>query len=102
MGLTLKRREVYEHPMSQRVLFTFDEASLESLKQIKDKRGFPSLGAAVRESIEVNETLQEQVENGFTEIVLRNPTTNQEKAIVISSLRRVAKAANRVLSAGNL
>jgi hypothetical protein len=85
--------------MSQRVVFTFDDASLESLKQIKEKRGFQSLGTAMRESIEVSETLQDQVENGFTEIVLRNPATNQEKTIIIPSLRKAAKAARKASTA---
>lgn len=79
--------------MSQRVVFTFDDASLESLKEMKERRGLPSLGTAMRESIEVSETLQEQVESGFTEIVLRNPSTNQERTIIIPALRKIKTAA---------
>ena len=75
--------------MSQRVVFTFDDASLASLKQMKERRGLPSLGTAMRESIEVSETLQDQIEKGFTEIVLRNPSTHQERTIIIPSLRRI-------------
>ena len=37
---------------------------------------------------------QEQVDDGFTEVVLRNPKTNQEKTLVIPSLRRIAKKAS--------
>jgi hypothetical protein len=85
-----KRRRVF---MSQRVVFTFDDASLESLKEMKERRGLPSLGTAMRESIEVSETLQEQVESGFTEIVLRNPSTNQERTIIIPALRKIKTAA---------
>ena len=79
--------------MAQRVVFTFDTSSLQSLKQVKDKGQFSSLGMAVRESIQLSEVLQDQVANGFTEVVLRNPKTNQERTLVIPSLQKVAKAA---------
>lgn len=78
-----------------RVVFSFDEPSLDSLRQVKEKGVFPSLGTAVRESIQLSETLQDEVENGYTEIVLRNPKTQQEKIVVIPSLVRVAKAARK-------
>jgi len=67
------------------------------LKQVKENGSFSTLGTAMRESIQLSETLQEQVAGGFTEIVLRNPTTNQEKVIVVPSLRRVAKKAAKAL-----
>jgi hypothetical protein len=83
---------------ARRLVFTFDEPSMDSLEQVKENGSFPTLGTAVRESIQLSETLQEQVANGFTEIVLRNPTTKQEKTIVVPSLRRVAKKAARTAS----
>ena len=78
--------------MAQRVVFTFDEQSLNTLKTVKEKGAFSSLGTAVRESVQLSEILQEQVAEGFTEVVLRNPQTNQEKTIVVPSLRRAVKA----------
>jgi len=80
--------------MSQRVVFTFDEGSLDSLKQVQTRADFPSMGTAVRDSIQLSEILQDQVAAGFTEVVLRNPRTNQEKTLVIPSLQKVAKAAS--------
>jgi hypothetical protein len=82
--------------MSQRVVFTFDENSLESLKQLQQKGEFTSLGTAVREAVHLSEVLQDQITAGFSEVVLRNPKTNQEKTIVIPSLQRVAKRAAKV------
>lgn len=79
--------------MSQRVVFSFDNSSLESLKQVQDRGDFPSMGTAVRESIQISEILQDQVAEGFTEVVLRNPKTNQEKSILIPSLQKIAKTA---------
>jgi hypothetical protein len=78
--------------MSQRVVFTFDEGSLDSLKQVQSRGDFPSMGTAVRESIQLSEILQDQVAAGFTEVVLRNPATNQEKTLIIPSLQKVAKS----------
>jgi hypothetical protein len=81
-------------PMA-RVVFTFDEMSLGSLKQVQEKGAFSSMGTAVREAVQVSEVLQDQAEQGFTEVVLRNPKTSQEKTIVIPSLLRLAKRSGR-------
>ena len=78
--------------MAQRVVFTFDHPSFLSLKQVQERGDFSSMGTAVRESVQLSEILQDQVAEGFTEVVLRNPKTNQEKTLVIPSLQRVAKA----------
>jgi hypothetical protein len=82
--------------MSQRVVFTFDEGSLNTLKQVKEKGDFSSLGTAVRESVQVSDVLQDLVSGGFTELVVRNPKTSQEKTIVIGSLQRLAKTAGNI------
>jgi len=78
--------------MSQRVVFTFDDSSLESLRQVQDRGEFSSMGTAVRESVQLSEILQDQVAEGFSQIILRNPQTNQEKTIVIPSLQKIAKS----------
>ena len=61
------------------------------LRQLQQRGEFPTLGTAVRESIQLSDILQDQVDQGFSEVVLRNPTTNQEKTIIIPSLHRVSK-----------
>jgi len=82
--------------MSQRVVFSFNENGLESLKQVQTRGDFPSMGTAVRESIQISEILQDQAAEGFTEVVLRNPRTNQEKTIVIPSLQKLGKTSRAV------
>ncbi len=77
--------------MSQRVVFSFDDSSLESLKQVQNRGDFSSMGSAVREAIQLSEILQDQVAEGFSEIVLRNPKTSKEKSIIIPSLQKIAK-----------
>jgi predicted ATPase len=73
--------------VSKRIVFTFDEKSLGSLEQVKKRGKFSSLGTAVRESIQINQELHDQAAEGFSEVVVRNPKTKQEKTIVIPSLR---------------
>lgn len=75
--------------MSQRVIFTFDDNSLKSLEQVKSTGGFTSLATAVRDSVQINEVLQQQVAEGFNEIVVRNPKTKKEKTLVIPTLQNV-------------
>lgn len=79
--------------MSRRVVFTFSDDALDTLKRIQKRGGFSSMGAAVRESIQIHEVLQDQAECGFSEIVLKNEGARQEKTVMIPSLRRIARAA---------
>jgi hypothetical protein len=79
--------------MAKRIVFSFDDRSLDSLEQVKEKGSFQSLGTAVRESIQINQVLHDQASEGFTEVVVRNPKTKQEKTLVIPSLKKMAAAA---------
>jgi Arc/MetJ-type ribon-helix-helix transcriptional regulator len=73
-------------PKTQRVVFTFDERSLASLKDMVDQGQFTSMADAVRESLAVNRALQNQAKQGFTEIVVRDPESKQERVMVLPSL----------------
>ena len=71
---------------TQRVVFSFDDRSLESLKEITEKGRFPSMANAVRDSLQISRALQQQAGRGFTEIIVRNPETKEERVIVIPKL----------------
>ena len=71
---------------TQRVVFTFDERSLESLKRMTDQGRYPSMANAVKDSLQISRALQSQAEQGFTEIIVRNPETNDERVIVVPAL----------------
>ena len=71
---------------AQRVVFSFDERSLESLQRIKEQGRFSSMAEAVRESLQISRALQSQAEEGFTELVVRNPATGAERVIVVPAL----------------
>lgn len=76
---------------TQRVIFSFDERSYESLQQMKDRGRFSSMGEAVRESLQISRALQSQASQGFSEIVVRNPETKEERVIVVPTLQSGAK-----------
>jgi hypothetical protein len=76
---------------TQRVVFSFDERSYDSLQQIKDRGRFSSMGEAVRESLQISRALQSQASQGFSEIVVRNPETKEERVIVVPNLQTAAR-----------
>jgi Arc/MetJ-type ribon-helix-helix transcriptional regulator len=73
-------------PKTRRVVFTFDERSLESLKRMTDQGRYPSMANAVKDSLQISRALQNQAEQGYTEIIVRNPETNEERVIVVPNL----------------
>jgi hypothetical protein len=76
---------------AQRVVFSFDERSYDSLQQIKDRGRFSSLGEAVRDSLQISRALQSQASQGFSEIVVRNPETKEERVIVVPNLQATSR-----------
>ena len=70
----------------KRVMFTFDKRSLNSLQKMKERGGFSSLAGAVRSSLQISRGLQDQSSQGFTEVIVRNPSTGAERVMVIPDL----------------
>ena len=71
---------------TKRVVFTFDQRSLDSLEKLKEHARFDSLAEAVRNSLQVARALQQQKEQGYTEVVVRNPESKEERVVVIPNL----------------
>jgi len=71
---------------TKRVVFSFDERSLASLENLTKQGRFPSMAETVRDSLQISRALQVQAEQGFSEVVLRNPETKEERVIVIPTL----------------
>lgn len=76
---------------NKRVAFTFDERSLTTLEEMTDEGNFPSMGDTVKESLQISRALQTQAKKGFSEIIVRNPETGEERIIVIPFLQSVTK-----------
>ena len=72
---------------TRRVVFSFDERSLESLQKITEQGWFASMADTVRESLQISRALQTQAQQGFTEVIVRNPETDEERVLVIPTLQ---------------
>lgn len=72
---------------NKRVVFSFDERSLESLQKLTQQGRFSSMADTVRESLQISRALQSQAGQGFTEVMVRNPETSEERVIVIPTLQ---------------
>jgi Arc/MetJ-type ribon-helix-helix transcriptional regulator len=84
--IVTKKQEI---PMAKtrRVVFSFDERSLESLEKLTEQGRFSSMADTVRESLQISRALQSQAGQGFTEVLVRNPETNEERVLVIPALQ---------------
>ncbi len=72
---------------TRRVVFSFDERSLESLQQLTEQGRFSSMADTVRDSLQISRALQSQAGRGFTEVLVRNPDTKEERVLVIPTLQ---------------
>lgn len=72
---------------TKRVVFSFDERSLESLEKLTEQGRFSSMADTVRESLTVSRALQSQANQGYTEVLVRNPETNEERVLVIPTMQ---------------
>lgn len=70
----------------KRVMFTFDDRSYGTLKRITEEGKFSSMADTVRDSLMIAGSLQNQSQEGFTEVIVRNPKTNEKRIITIPSL----------------
>lgn len=72
---------------TRRVIFSFDERSLESLEKLTAEGRFASMADTVRESLQISRALQSQAQQGFSEVIVRNPETDEERVLVIPLLQ---------------
>jgi hypothetical protein len=68
---------------SKQVIFTFNEHSYESLKQIQSVGRFSTLAEAIQQSLVISKALQSQGKQGFTEVIVRNPETGCERVLAL-------------------
>jgi len=68
---------------SKRILFTFDPRNYQTLRDFTSTGAFSSAADAVRGAVLIARELQAQAQQGFTEIVVRNPQTKEERILVL-------------------
>ena len=73
----------YDTRMTHRIVFSFDERSLRTLKAIQKQGDFASFADAVRHSLVLARSIQQQEKLGFTELIMRNPKSEVERHLVM-------------------
>lgn len=66
----------------KRVIFNIDEPSYLSLLEIQRKSDCVDLAQTVQKALELQACLQKQAEDSYTQVILRNPNTNEEITMV--------------------
>ena len=67
--------------MSKRVVFTFSADSLSALEKLQADGEYASMADTVKDSLQILWVLQKAAKQGYTELVVRNPETDDEKLI---------------------
>lgn len=67
--------------MSKRIIFTFDDRSLEQLEEFKRDGGFASFASAVRESLQLSRSIQQQALMGFDQVLVENSNGKQKMMV---------------------
>jgi len=75
----------------KRVVFMFDDRSLATLQEMTLDGHYASMADTVRNSLQISRALQTQAQKGFTEIVVRDPETEEERVLVIPSLQSLPR-----------
>ncbi len=77
-------------PKAKRIIFSFDESSERQLIDLTEDGKFSSKARAVRESVALFRRLQEYHKQGYTELYVRNPGTQNELRVTFTSLELTA------------
>ena len=68
--------------MSKRVVFTFEAESFSALEKLQEDGDYPSLAETVKDSLKILLAVQKQAEQGYMELIVRNPSTDGEKLVL--------------------
>ena len=66
-----------------KVSFTFDDDSLTSLKRFADEFYDGDLAACVHDSLVTNRAIRQQIHQGYTSVIVRNPIKDQERILML-------------------
>ena len=66
----------------KRVIFTFAPESLTALEDIQETGGYATLADTVKDSLQILWAIQKGAKQGYTELILRNPKTDNEKIVL--------------------
>lgn len=67
---------------TRRLSFIFDEHIFAITKDLTEAGHYASMADMMREVLIISHAIRYQVQQGFTELVVRNPDTKEERVIV--------------------
>jgi hypothetical protein len=76
----------------KRIMFTFDNRSFDTLQEMTKEAHYPSLGTTIRDAIRITRTLQKLAGDGYTDVVVRNPITGEERTLIPPELIQPPRA----------
>ena len=71
----------------KKVVFTFEPESLAALEEMQARGGYASLAETVKDSLQILWAIQKGAKQGYTELILRNPDTDNEKIVLDYSIK---------------
>lgn len=74
-----------------RIVFTFDVNSFEALEEMKEEGHYSSLAETVRDSLQITRSLQKLAKRGYSEIIVRDPKTEEERLLIIPTIQAVSQ-----------
>lgn len=66
----------------QKVIFSFAPESLSALEDIQETGGYATLADTVKDSLKIMWTIQNLAKEGYTELIVRNPKTDNERLVL--------------------
>ena len=77
----MRARKGEDEKVSKRVVFTLSPESLAALEKLQEDGEYESLAATVKDSLQILRVLQQCAQQGYTELIVRNPETDAEKVV---------------------
>ena len=73
-----------------RVVFTFEERGLAALEEMTADGNYSCLAETVRDSLTITRALQTHAKKGYSQIIVRDPVTEEERLLIIPTIRAVS------------
>ena len=74
-----------------RVVFTFEARGLAALEEMTEAGNYSCLAETVHDSLQITRSLQNLAKRGYSEIIVRDPGTEEERLLMIPTIRAVAQ-----------
>ena len=74
-----------------RVVFTFEERGLAALEDMTEAGNYSCLAETVHDLLQITRSLQNLTKRGYSEIIVRDPETEEERLLTIPTIQAVAQ-----------